>query len=326
MNFHLDLPVPAFSRTIHYQDKLFFIGSCFAENIAAQLHGYKFNTLLNPHGILYNPESIATAISRYVKNELYEEQDLFFDGERYHSWEHHSRFSGMDKAICLSEINGQLANAHQFLKTAGWLFVTFGSAYVYRHIQAERRVGNCHKQPLQNFTKELLSVDEMVETFQSLLEELNAFNPRLKIILTVSPVRYIRDGLVENNRSKARLIELTYLLSKHENIIYFPAYELVIDDLRDYRFYKADLVHPNEQAIAYVFEKFIRAALDENTKQILEKIKDLIKAKSHQAFLDESPAHQRFKVTYFNRCRQLQKEYPFLSLEEELEYFRVPGN
>lgn len=323
MNFHLDFQIPSFSKTIQYQDSLFFMGSCFAENMASRMQTFKFYTLLNPHGILYNPLSIASSIHRYIKKETYSQQELFYAGDRYHSWDHHSRFSNPDLRMILPEINKQLTEAHQRLKTADWLFVTFGSAYVYRHRESGKRVGNCHKQPMQNFEKELLSIDEMVTTYQQLMNELRTWNPKLKIILTVSPVRYIRDGVVENNRSKARLIELVHRLTDGEQTLYFPAYELVMDDLRDYRFYTTDMVHPNEQAIDYVFEKFMNAAFDSNARLLFEKIKEVLKAKQHRPFQKESLSHQKFKETYFNKCRQLQNEYPFLSLQDELDYFEV---
>lgn len=326
MNFHLDFQIPAFSKTIRYNDSLFFMGSCFAENIAGRMHSYKFNTLLNPHGILYNPESIASAIYRYIKKQTYVKQDLFYANDQYHSWEHHSRFSNPDAEVILSEINQQLTNAHQTLKTADWLFITFGSAYAYRHLESDKRIGNCHKQPQQHFEKELLTIDEMVTTYQQLIAELLTWNPKLKLIFTISPVRYIRDGIVENNRSKARLIELVHRLINGERILYFPAYELVMDDLRDYRFYKTDMVHPNEQAIEYVFEKFLQIALDQEAKTLFEKIKDIIKASAHRPLQENTSSHFQFKTTYLKRCKQLKAQYPFLQLEKELVHFSSDTN
>jgi hypothetical protein len=321
MKFHLDFQPPPLSTTIHYEESLFFIGSCFAENIAAQLNAHKFKVVLNPHGILYNPMSIATAIRRYMKNEPYNQQDLFYANNSFHSWDHHSRFSHPDALQCLTEINTQIHHAQQMLKNAGWLFITLGSSYVYNH--QGRRVANCHKQPSAEFTKELLTVEEMLKAYRDLIADLQQWNPSLKIIFTVSPVRYVRDGVVENNRSKARLIELIHSVKDDKKVMYFPAYELMLDDLRDYRFYKPDLLHPNEQAIAYIFEKFTQAAFDQNTLQLFEKIKDIVKAKSHRVLQDHSAQHQKFQSTYFNRCRELQEHYPFLTLQEELLHFSV---
>lgn len=321
MNFHLDLQVKPFTAKLQYKEPLFFMGSCFAENIARQMHAYKFNVQLNPHGILYNPYSVANALRSYLKNITITKQDLFIKDGTYHSWQHHSRFSDTDASACLSKINTEIQTAHEALKTTGWLFITFGSAYVYRHKQNGQRVGNCHKQPLQDFTKELLTIEEMVSDYKQLIAELQHTNPLLKIVFTVSPVRYIRDGVVENNRSKARLIETVHQLINEENVFYFPAYELILDDLRDYRFYKTDLVHPSDQAIDYVFEKLKQALFDQQTSAVFEKVKDILNAKAHRVMSENSNAHQQFRTTYLNRCKQLGEEYPFLTLQEELEHF-----
>jgi hypothetical protein len=321
MNFHLNVQPAAFSEKLTYNESLLFIGSCFAENIAMRMQTYKFDALLNPHGVLYNPESIAIAIRRYLINKPYTEHDLFLANDCYHSWEHHSRFSTVNAAACLSGINDQITKAHITLKNAGWLFITFGSAYIYRHRQTGKRVGNCHKQPLQEFIKELLTVEELEEIYRELITDLQEYNSHLKIIFTVSPVRYIRDGVIENNRSKARLIELVHQLTDDKKIRYFPAYELVMDDLRDYRFYKEDLVHPTDQAIDYVFEKLRTVLFDETATSVFEKISDILKAKAHRTFQEDTEAHQKFRSVYLSRCKQLQLEYPFLKLQEELDYF-----
>lgn len=321
MNFHLNLQPTPFPKKLAYSEALLFIGSCFAENMALRMQTHKFDVLLNPHGVLYNPDSIATATHYYLLNKPYTEQDLFFSNGCHHSWDHHSRFSAPSEAVCLAAINEQVEKAHIALRNAGWLFITLGSAYAYRYKQNGKRVGNCHKQPNQEFVKELLTVDELLITYRELITDLQKFNSRLKIVFTISPVRYIRDGVVENTKSKARLIELVHLLCDNEKVMYFPAYELVLDDLRDYRFFKEDLVHPTDQAIDYVFEKLKTALFDETTAVVFEKVNDILKAKSHRVFQADTEAHQKFKSTYFNRCKALQQEYPFLSLKEELKYF-----
>jgi hypothetical protein len=321
MNFHLQFQVPPFSSKLKYDDSVVFIGSCFAEHIASQMQQYKFNTLLNPHGILYNPQSIASSLYSYINKSLVKEQDLFQASGVYHSWQHHSQFSNASKDVCLQYINEEIQQAHAVLKKADWLFITLGSAYVYKHKQTDTYVSNCHKQPSQEFEKELLSLEKLLHLYKQLIADLQKWNSHLKIVFTVSPVRYIRDGVIENTRSKARLFELVHALTDSEKVLYFPAYELVIDDLRDYRFYKADLVHPTDQAIEYVFEKLIQAAFDASTQQLFEKIKDVVKAKAHRVFQEETTAHQKFRTTYFNRCKQLQQEFPFLTLQEEMEYF-----
>ena len=324
MNFHLQFQIPPFSSKVKYDESLVFIGSCFAEHMAACMQTYKFNTLLNPHGILYNPESISTALSGYMNKNLVKEQNLFYADGLYHSWQHHSQFSNASKELCLKGINDNILQAHQTLQKADWLFITLGSAFAYKHKQQNLYVGNCHKQPQQEFTKELLPLEQLIKIYKQLISDLQKWNSKLKIVFTVSPVRYIRDGVVENTRSKAHLFELVHQLTDSQKVFYFPAYELVIDDLRDYRFYKADMVHPTDQAIEYVFEKLIQVAFENSTQQLFEKIKDVVKAKAHRVFQEDVAAHQKFKSTYLNRCKQLQEEFPFLSLKEELEYFTSP--
>jgi hypothetical protein len=202
------------------------------------------------------------------------------------------------------------------------LFITLGSAFIYQLISTGELVGNCHKIPQKEFTKKLLTVSEITADYKKLLKELTAINSNLKVVFTISPVRYIRDGVVENNHSKARLIEAVHeLVAERENTFYFPAYELIIDDLRDYRFYKADLVHPNEQAIDYVFEKLMDTIFDEETKKLFDKIKDIVTAKEHRPFNKNTEAYQRFKATYLARCLTLKKDNGYINLDAETAYF-----
>ncbi|MEO6904126.1 MAG: GSCFA domain-containing protein [Bacteroidia bacterium] len=313
MNFHLPFSISPFSEKINYKHPLLFMGSCFAEEIGTQMKNNKFNTLINPHGIIYNPISIGVALRRYIYNNPLKETDLFYANECYYSLEHHSRFSNTNKQICLVNINEQITLAHEQLKKAEWLFITLGSAFVYKHSATTTIVNNCHKLPQKLFTKELLKINEIEENYKLLIEELVTFNSKLKIIFTVSPVRYIRDGIIENTRSKARLIEaVQQLVTIHTNAFYFPAYEIMMDDLRDYRFYKADLIHPNEQAISYIFEKLKKTMLDEESHLIFEKVHDIIKAITHKPFHSDTKAHQQFKQRYVCRFLQLQEEYPFI--------------
>lgn len=317
MNFHLPFSISPFSEKINYNHALLFMGSCFAEEIGIQMKNNKFNALINPHGIIYNPMSIGIALRRYIYNNVLKETDLFYANECYHSLEHHSRYSNTNKTTCLANINKQITKAHEQLKKAEWLFITFGSAFVYKHSVTNTIVNNCHKLPQKIFTKELLNINEIVEDYKLLIEELVAFNNKLKVIFTVSPVRYIRDGVIENARSKSRLIEAAHqLVTTHTNAFYFPAYEIVMDDLRDYRFYKADLIHPNEQAINYVFEKLKQVILDEESQLIFEEIKDIMNAIAHKPFHSDTIAHQQFKQRYVNRFLQLQEEYPFIEWNE----------
>lgn len=322
MDFHLSFKIPAFTQKINYSQKLLFIGSCFAENIGELMQRHKFNVLTNPNGIIYNPISISAVLNNVIGNNVLKEDDLFFANECWNSWEHHSKFSNTDKQNCLTTINNNIAFANTFLKESDWLFITFGSAFVYRLNNTGQIVSNCHKIPQKEFTRHLLEVNEIVTSHTSLINNLKKFNPHLKVVFTVSPVRYIRDGVVENTLSKARLIEAAHQLTKlHDTVFYFPAYELVIDDLRDYRFYKRDMVHPNEQAIEYVFEKLMNTLFEEGTQVIFEKIKNIINAKHHKPFNANTEAHQKFKTSYVKLCNELLKECPSINLSEELAIF-----
>ena len=320
MQFHLPFSIPAFSEKINYSDKMLLMGSCFAENIGDTLNRYKFDVTINPHGVLYNPSSIAVALRSYVENKKLQEADLFYANETWSSKDHHSRFSNTNQQTCLTEINDAISGGHQQIKNVEWLFITFGSSFIYK--RNGQLVGNCHKLPQKEFVKSMLTSAEIIEDYRSLIQELKKINKNLKIVFTVSPVRYVRDGLVENNHSKARLIEAVHhLVEEYANVFYFPAYELVMDDLRDYRFYKSDLLHPNEQAIEYVFEKLMTATFSEATKLLFGKLKDIITAKHHRPFHPETEAFVKFKNTYLIRCNELQQEFPLLNLKDELDYF-----
>jgi hypothetical protein len=322
MDFHLSFPIPPFQQKINYSHKFLFVGSCFAENIGELMQRYKFESIINPNGILYNPVSISNSLNNIIENKQINESELFFANECWNNWDFHSKFSNPNQQECLKAINTSISTTHDFLKQSNWLFITLGSSYIYEHNNTGTTVANCHKIPQKEFTKRLLSVDEIVTSFETLIEKVNEFNPDLKIVFTISPVRYIRDGVVENNRSKARLIEAVHeLTQKRDYTFYFPAYELVIDDLRDYRFYKNDMVHPNEQAIEYVFEKLKDVFFDEESKHLFEKIQNIVTASSHRPFHENSLSHKKFKENYIQQCKQLMIDYPFLNLNKEFDVF-----
>ena len=319
MNFHLQFPIHPFPQKINYSHSFVFMGSCFSENISEIMNVHKFNVVENSHGVLYNPSSIAVALRRAIKNDWMTENELFFANDCWNSWEHHSRFSHPNKQKCLENINSKISETHVALKSADWLCITLGSAFVYK--RGEQLVGNCHKQPQKEFVKTMLTSSEIIEEYTFLLKELIAFNPKLKVVFTISPVRYVRDGVVENNLSKARLIDAVHQLKNTKNVFYFPAYELILDDLRDYRFFKEDLVHPNEQAINYVFQKFSETNFDAETMRLFLSIKEIISAKNHRPFHASTPSHQLFLSTYTERCEKLKAAHPFLDFTEELNYF-----
>jgi hypothetical protein len=299
-----------------------FIGSCFAENIGEKFSDAKFSSIINPHGILYDPLSLSRSLKSYLNNTQVQENDLFFSNETWHSWDHHSKFSDPDRSRCLGNINASISSAHAHIKDAKWVFITFGSAFFYALKDRNIPVGNCHKVPQKEFDKSLIKTETIIKEYNKLISEIRSLSASLNIVFTVSPVRYIRDGVVENNLSKSILLQSVHELVKaNENVFYFPAYELVIDDLRDYRFFKEDLVHPNELAIQYVFEKLKIASFSEATEQLFLRISEIRNALAHRPFNENSEAHKKFRTSYALRCKQLVKEFPFLDLNEELLYF-----
>ncbi|HEY6162598.1 MAG TPA: GSCFA domain-containing protein [Bacteroidia bacterium] len=321
MLFHLQFPITPLPEKFDHQNKIVMTGSCFAEEIGCLMERYKFPVQLNPNGILYDPQSISEAVSSWLVPKAYSEKDLFFYNDTWNSLKHHGRFSHPDKSACLGRINASREKAHTQLKNAKWLVITFGSAWMYRHKASNSIAANCHKLPARDFDKELADEAGLEKTYTDLFEKLRTFNPSLNILLTVSPVRYVRDGVVENNLSKAVLIKLVHSLVNAKNVFYFPAYELVTDDLRDYRFFKEDLVHPNEPAINYVWEKFTAFAFDEHTMQLHEKVKEVVAAAHHRTLHPGTTAHRIFAEKMLDKCRELSVQFPFLDLEKEKIHF-----
>ncbi|MEP6684901.1 MAG: GSCFA domain-containing protein [Parafilimonas sp.] len=322
MQFFTTINIKALETSITYRHKILLTGSCFTEHIGNFLSDHKFNVLQNPNGILFDPLSVSSSLLSYIQPKKYTAEDLFYLNESWNSWQYHSRFSNPDKNECLNNINKSQQEAHEFLKNADWLIITLGSSFTYKLADNFQPVANCHKAPAQKFNKHLNSIEEIVTAFDSAIHQLFHFNNKLKIIFTISPVRHLRDGVVDNNRSKARLIETVHhLVNKFDKLYYFPAYELVIDVLRDYRFYDVDLAHPNYAATQFVLEKFSEFGFDQPTKELLEEIKKIVIAKKHKPFNAVSSLHKKFLQQHFEKTKQILDAHPYLKLEEELKYF-----
>lgn len=328
MKFHFEFDIKKLPQPITHEQRLFLIGSCFTENIGEKLKKHKFNVLENPNGILFNPVSVAEALTDYVENTKFDESNLFYLNEGWHSWRHHSRFSALTMEDALQKINSSTQTAHDYLKQADYVMITLGSAWIYTLTEnaSNAKVGlvaaNNHKAPVDWFYRRLMTIEEVLKVLDNVIHRLFLFNSQLKIIFTISPVRHLREGVIENNRSKAVLIQAVHhLVDKFDKLYYFPAYELVIDDLRDYRFYAEDLVHPNYFATQYVWEKFVGACMSENTKKLMEEIAATNLAFNHKAFNPTSEQHKKFLQTFYKKTKALQEEHPYLNFEKELEYF-----
>ncbi len=303
---------------IEHEHKLFLAGSCFTESIGERLAALKFDVMQNPNGIIYDPLSVTNSIISYIDRRQYAVSDLAEVNGLWHSWQHHGSFSAPSAEDVLKKVNDSQIKAHIFLQQAHWCFITLGSAFSYQLIESGDSVANCHKVPASKFTKRLLTIEEIKSSLDTCIHRLFHFNPRLRIIFTVSPVRYIRDGLIENNLSKARLIEVVqHLVSKFEGIHYFAAYEIVNDVLRDYRFFKEDLVHPSPQAIDYIFEEFSAAAFSDGAKALISEIARLNSALQHRVLHPGTAAHQLFIEKIKSDIISLEHRFPNLDFTRE---------
>lgn len=303
------------------------IGSCFSENIGAYLQRSKFQIQINPYGILYNPHSIAQGL-RYINKGIPFEKyhGLFYYNGIWYSFMHHSRFANADKDIALKNINAELDKAYDFISSPGVLMITFGTAFVYYYHKTKSLVANCHKLPNRDFTKKRLSLEGVSSSMIEVLQLLKAENPMLKIILTLSPVRHIRDGIAENQVSKSILrLAIDKIVKAVEDTYYFPAYEIVLDELRDYRFYNADMVHPSEVAIEYIWEQFSAAFFDKTTQEYISRFGKLRQAMEHRPFQPSSKSHQTFLKNHLDMATSLQAEFPMLDFSKELAYFGKEG-
>ena len=328
VKFKLSLAAKPSHNKISYPQKLMLVGSCFTENMGAKLQYHLFETLENPHGILFNPESVVNAIKDYIGHKTYEQDDLFLLNDVWNSWHHHSRFSGITKQEALDKINDSIHQAHTFLKSADHLIITLGSAWLYTLNEnapdsAGLIVANNHKAPSIWFTKKLMNANALQKKLYELVIAIKEFNPTLNIIFTISPVRHLREGLIENNRSKAVLIQAVHdVIASTSNTAYFPAYEYVIDDLRDYRFYSEDLVHPNYAATNYVWEKCIETYMDVTTQNIMKQIAEIQLAMQHKPFFAGSADHQKFIKSCIEKSIFLQDQYPHLPLQNHIQFFK----
>lgn len=317
--FRTSIPQVAFPLAFSHTQPTLCVGSCFAENIGQKLTDHKFSTIVNPLGILYNPYSIGNALDYLIKGDFFEEKDLFSNNGLYHSFDHHGGFSMPNPSETIRNINNELHRGSIFLKSTKRLILTFGTSNVFVYKKTGQIVANCHKMPNQEFERKALSVDHILERLRPVFRQLKSAIPDLEVLLTVSPVRHIRDGHIENQRSKARLLLACEQLCKDFDFAhYFPSYEILMDDLRDYRFYAADMIHPNEVAINYIWGYFSQCFFNEETKELNSKINKIVNATKHRPFHQKSPAHQGFIAKQIQLIEQMQVANNFLDFESEL--------
>ncbi|MFA6924976.1 MAG: GSCFA domain-containing protein [Bacteroidales bacterium] len=311
--FRTIIDVPKSKFELSYHTKSMFIGSCFTESIGEKLEELKFPIDINPFGIVYNPTSIKNCLEILIDKSIFKKENLQSYNEQWFSFFHHGRFSNSNIDECLNNINERIEYSSEFLKSSEFLFITFGTAWIYKLRTTGKTVANCHKLPENNFDKKILSVEEIVGEYKILITSLLKFNPKLKIIFTISPVRHWKDGAFGNQVSKATLIlAINKLLDLFKNTKYFPSYEILMDDLRDYRFYADDMLHPNNTAVNYVFEKFSQMYFDEETIKIISEIEKINKDLKHKPFNNNTKSYQNFIEKIKIQKEKLISKHPFI--------------
>lgn len=309
---------------INYSHTLFFIGSCFADSIGSILLSNKHNVVSNPLGVMYNPISVADSIKRILDQRKFTQNDLFMHNNLWHSFALHGSFSSSKPEDVLEKSNEQIEKSHLFLEKCDYLFVTLGTAWIYQNSSNGQIVANCHKLPDWNFTRRKLSVEEIIETWEPLIVQLKKHKPQMKIIFTVSPIRHLKDGAHENQLSKSTLLLAVDELNKinPDSTSYFPSYELIMDELRDYRFYAADMIHLSDMAIDFIYNKFAELYFEADTMALSSRIKKIIQASNH-LFLQENKVEiEQFAIRQIKIIEQFEKENSFINFTKEKEHFR----
>lgn len=295
MNFRTQIPQQNVHNQIDYDSKVLLIGSCFTENIGKKFEYFKFQNSTNPFGILFHPRAIEKLVLNAINQKEYSDKDVFLHNERWHCFDAHSEFSDATKENLLLNLNNTIRSTFQQINNSTHLIITLGTSWVYREIASDKIVANCHKIPQKKFLKELLNVKEIAESLEAIISLIKSINPKIEIIFTVSPVRHLKDGFIENSLSKSHLISAIHQVVEPRNHThYFPSFEIMMDDLRDYRFYKSDMIHPNDTAINYIWEQFKNTWIDETSQNVMTEIDSIQKGLSHRPFNEESEQHQQF--------------------------------
>lgn len=298
---------------ISHDRPLLMMGSCFSDNIGAKLQNALFNVEINPFGTLYNPASIASAVTYLIEERKFLIDDLFEHDGRFHSFNHHSNFSGTDAHEVVNRINHRISNASAVLKSATALIVTFGTAYVYTLVADNSVVSNCHKLPSEHFNRRRMSINEIVQQWNCIINNLVRLNPDLQIIFTVSPIRHLADGAHDNQLSKSTLLlAVDQLCAANERSVYFPSFEIMMDDLRDYRFYAADMTHPSETAVNYIYDIFANSFFSETTKQLTKECEKLTRRMRHRFMTDDATVIERFNHATDQIKQSLLMAHPYL--------------
>ena len=312
MHFTTKIPIPKSNHSIKYDSKLISLGSCFAVNMADKLNYFKFQNTVNPFGILFHPIAIHTIIRRAVEEDFFAESELFFHNERWHCFDAHSDLSSVNKVALLQNLNQSLSDFKLQIKAASHFIMTYGTSWVYKEKSSQKIVANCHKVPQSQFEKELLTATIIRDTIQETIALILSVNSKAKITLTVSPVRHLKDGFVENQQSKSNLMIGIHEAINHQpsTTNYFPSYEIMMDELRDYRFYDQDMIHPNQTAIDYIWERFVETNIAADCIPDMNEVENIQKGLLHRPFHSDSISHQKFLMQLNQRILRLQVKNP----------------
>ncbi len=311
-----EIPLNPQENQIDYSSNILLLGSCFSENIGAKFDYYKFQNLQNPFGVIFNPVSLEKLVIRTVENDLFSEKDIFQHNGIWKCFETHSELDSLEKNEFLSNLNKALQNLREALLSSTHIILTFGTSWVYRHIESNEIVANCHKLPQKNFKKELLPIETISKSIQNSVEKISTLNPKAILVLTVSPVRHIKDGFIENSLSKAHLISAVHgFLNLKSSIVnlrssYFPSYEIMMDELRDYRFYSEDMLHPNKTAIEIIWQKFSKVWISPKTENLQKEVSLIQRSLLHRPFNPQSPEHLQFIEDLRQKIDKIHNHFP----------------
>ncbi|MFE3868883.1 GSCFA domain-containing protein [Flavobacterium sp. LS2P90] len=316
MQFRTQIAISKSNYPIDYNSKIMSLGSCFAVNMAEKLDYFKFQNSCNPVGILFHPLAIEKLIDFAVSGKQFTDNDIFFHNERWHCFDVHSDLSNSNKKELIYNLNAIIKSINQQIKESTHFIITYGTSWVYRNIKSDSIVANCHKVPQKQFKKELLSVEKIKKSVTNTVKLIHAVNPDCKIIFTVSPVRHIKDGFVENQWSKANLISAIHSVINTDycKLIteYFPSYEIMMDELRDYRFYAEDMLHPNQVAIDYIWERFKETSISETVFSAMDEVESIQKSLLHKPFNPDSESHLKFESKLREKITKLENQYSFM--------------
>ena len=314
MQFRTQIPIVKSGHAIDYDAKVVSLGSCFAVNMAEKLDYFKFRNSCNPFGILFHPVAIEKLVRYAVLGKLFTAEDIFFHNERWHCYDAHSDLSKANQQELLENLNSIVQNLKKQLVESSHIIITYGTSWIYRFVESDAIVANCHKVPQKQFTKEILSIAKIQESIAATVELVQSINQKVTFIFTVSPVRHIKDGFVENQLSKAHLISALHasLDFKQSDLNYFPSYEIMMDELRDYRFYNEDMLHPSAIAVNYIWDCFKEAHIASSAFETMEQVSTIQKSLQHRSFNPTSESHQKFEANLRAKIAKVVSQYSFM--------------